>query len=62
MDILLADLDQRWRDPAEGANWLDIRVLELFAARYPGLIDRVDFGPHERHVPAPQPDQLAMFE
>jgi HAD superfamily hydrolase (TIGR01509 family) len=32
MDILLADLDQQWRDPVEGADWLDMRVLEHFAA------------------------------
>jgi hypothetical protein len=38
------------------------KALELFAARYPGLLDRVDFGPHARHVRAPHPDQLAMFE
>jgi HAD superfamily hydrolase (TIGR01509 family) len=32
MEILLADLDQQWRDPVEGADWLDARVLGLFAA------------------------------
>lgn len=32
MAILLADLDQQWRDPVEGAQWLDARVLRLFAA------------------------------
>ncbi|HEX6870552.1 MAG TPA: HAD family phosphatase [Micromonosporaceae bacterium] len=31
MQILLADLGQSWRDPVEGAQWLDSRVLELFA-------------------------------
>ena len=37
------------------------KALELFAQRYPGLIDRVDFGPHQRHARTPHPDQLSMF-
>jgi hypothetical protein len=37
------------------------RLYEIWA-RYPGLIDRVDFGPHARHARATHPDQLAMFE
>jgi HAD superfamily hydrolase (TIGR01509 family) len=32
MTIMLADLDQPWRDPVEGADWLDVRAEELFAA------------------------------
>lgn len=35
MEILHADLDQPWRDPAEGAAWLNRRVAELFAADLP---------------------------
>jgi HAD superfamily hydrolase (TIGR01509 family) len=32
MEIMLADLGQPWHDPVEGADWLDLRALELFAA------------------------------
>lgn len=31
MRILLDDIGQPWRDPHEGARWLDARTLELFA-------------------------------
>jgi HAD superfamily hydrolase (TIGR01509 family) len=31
MVILHDDLRQPWRDPDEGADWLDVRVAELFA-------------------------------
>jgi hypothetical protein len=31
--------------------------VELFAARYPGLTDRIDFGPH-RSVPRRPPPEL----
>jgi HAD superfamily hydrolase (TIGR01509 family) len=31
MVILHEDLRQPWRDPDEGADWLDLRVAELFA-------------------------------
>jgi len=37
------------------------KALEIFEARYPGLIDRVDFGPHRRLPRAPHPDQLSLF-
>ncbi len=30
MTLLLGHLGQTWRDPAEGSDWLDARVLELF--------------------------------
>jgi HAD superfamily hydrolase (TIGR01509 family) len=30
MQLLLADLDQPWRDPVEGAEWIGRRVMELF--------------------------------
>ncbi|MEI9898796.1 MAG: hypothetical protein WDN31_00210 [Hyphomicrobium sp.] len=38
------------------------KALEVFQARYPGLLDRVDFGPHQRHPRAGHPDQLSLFE
>jgi hypothetical protein len=38
------------------------KALELFEARYPSLLDRVDFGPHQRHTRTPHPGQLALFE
>jgi hypothetical protein len=38
------------------------KALELFEARYPSLLDRVDFGPHQRHARTPHPGQLALFE
>lgn len=38
------------------------KALELFAQRYPSLLDRVDFGPHQRFERTPHPDQLALFE
>jgi hypothetical protein len=38
------------------------KALEVFEQRFPSLLDRVDFGPHRRHVRAPHPDQLSMFE
>lgn len=37
------------------------KALKLFQARYPGLIDRVDFGAHQRHSKAPHPGQLSLF-
>ncbi len=37
------------------------QALELFAQRYPGLIDRIDFGPHQRQARTPPPDPLSMF-
>lgn len=35
MEILHADLDQLWRDPAESARWLHRRVGELFVEDLP---------------------------
>jgi hypothetical protein len=48
----------------EGERFPDARAkaLELFEARYPSLLDRVDFGAHQRHARAPHPGQLALFE
>jgi len=38
------------------------KAEELFAARYPFLVGRVDFGPHRRIARGPHPEQLALFE
>ncbi len=38
------------------------KAEELFAARYPFLIGRVDFGPHRRIARGSHPDQLTLFE
>jgi hypothetical protein len=38
------------------------KALEVFAVRFPSLLERVDFGPHRRIPRAPHPDQLALFE
>jgi hypothetical protein len=35
---------------------------EVFAARYPSLVGRVDFGPHRRGARGVHPDQLTLFE
>jgi hypothetical protein len=39
------------------------RALEVFRERYPGLVDRIDVGPHRR-VPSrtAHPDQMTLFE
>ncbi len=39
------------------------QALKVFEERYPGLMDRVDFGVHQR-IPSrsASPDQLALFE
>jgi hypothetical protein len=48
----------------EGARFAGARAkaLEVFQDRYPGLIDRVDFGPHHRLSRADDPSQLSLFE
>lgn len=38
------------------------KALEVFEARYPGLMDRVDFGPHQRHPRDSHQGQLSLFE
>lgn len=38
------------------------KALEAFAARFPSLVERIDFGPHVRISRAPHPDQLRLFE
>ncbi len=65
------DLCRRYRcDPRrlyeiwEGARFPAARdkAWAAFQARYPGLTDRVDPGPHRRIPRAVHPDQLALFE
>jgi len=38
------------------------KAEELFSARYPSLLDRVDFGPHQRIARGAHPDQLTLFD
>jgi hypothetical protein len=38
------------------------KALKVFRARYPGIMDRVDFGPHRRIERTSHPDQLSLFE
>jgi hypothetical protein len=38
------------------------QALAIFRERYPGLIDRVDSGPHRRVPRKIGPDQLALFD
>jgi hypothetical protein len=37
------------------------KAMEQFQARFPGLSDRIDPGPHRRVSRAIHPDQLALF-
>lgn len=38
------------------------KAMKLFEARFPGLADRIDPGPHRRISRAIHPDQLALFD
>lgn len=38
-----------------------VKALELLRARYPGVGERIDAGPHRRVANAPHPDQLPLF-
>lgn len=38
------------------------KAIALFSERYPGLIDRIDYGRHQRISRAAHPDQLSLFE
>jgi hypothetical protein len=39
------------------------KAADLFAARHPGLIDRIDFGPHRRIPRRPPPElQPGLFD
>ena len=37
-------------------------ALEALLTRYPGLVGRIDPGPHRRIPRTPHPDQLALFD
>jgi hypothetical protein len=37
-------------------------ALQIFAERYPSLIERVDYGPHRRLSRGSHPDQLVLFK
>ncbi len=37
------------------------RALDVFRARYPGLDDRIDPGPHRRISAKPGPEQMSLF-
>jgi hypothetical protein len=38
------------------------KARQLFAERYPGIVDRVDFGHHRRYSRAIDPAQLGLFD
>lgn len=38
------------------------KARELFMARYPSLIDRIDYGRHKRISRAVDPSQMSLFE
>lgn len=38
------------------------KAIEIFRQRYPGLVDRIDYGRHQRVSRTVHPDQLALFE
>jgi hypothetical protein len=38
------------------------KALEAFQTRFPGLMDRVDFGPHRRMSRTAHPGQLSFLE
>ena len=38
------------------------KAIDLFRQRYPGLVDRIDYGRHQRISRTVHPDQLALFE
>lgn len=48
----------------EGARFpaAQAKARALFGERYPGIVDRVDFGRHRRFSRAIDPDQLGLFD
>jgi hypothetical protein len=38
------------------------KAIELFRQRYPALVDRIDYGRHQRISRTVHPDQLSFFE
>jgi hypothetical protein len=53
----LYEIWEETRFPASRA-----KALDAFRARFPALIDRVDYGPHRRIPRTVHPDQLPLFE
>ena len=39
-----------------------VKAIDLFRQRYPGLVDRIDYGRHQRISRTVHPDQLALFD
>jgi hypothetical protein len=71
LNIRRIDLVRRYRcDPRrlyeiwEGSRFPGSRekAKEVFEERHPGLLDRVDFGPHRRISRNSDPGQLSLFE
>ena len=38
------------------------KAIEIFQVRHPGLVDRIDYGRHQRISRTVHPDQLSLFE
>lgn len=38
------------------------KAIDLFRERYPALVDRIDYGRHQRISRSAHPDQLSLFE
>ena len=38
------------------------KAIAIFQERYPGLVDRIDYGRHQRISRTVHPDQLCLFE
>ena len=38
------------------------KAIAIFQDRYPGLVDRIDYGRHQRISRTVHPDQLCLFE
>lgn len=38
------------------------KAIEIFRERYPALVDRIDYGRHQRVSRTVHPDQLSLFE
>ncbi len=38
------------------------KARQVFAERYPNLVDRIDWGPHRRIPRTVHPDQMSLFE
>jgi hypothetical protein len=38
------------------------KAIAIFTERYPGLVDRIDYGRHQRISRSVHPDQMSLFE